>query len=98
MSAGFHPTMWNLFTALSSCFTLLCWLGGLTIAFLLKKKASSGILKGIVGIHVLVFTVCFVIDGFLTFLAPIVLIGLCVLLLIAGFLTIPKAAFPEQLS
>lgn len=43
-----HPTMANLFTALSSCFSLLCLLDGLTNAYLLRKKAGLEIMKGIV--------------------------------------------------
>src|SRR5712691_12792102 len=78
MGAGFHPTMWNLFTALSSCYTFLCLLAGLTMAYLLKKKVAPGILKGIVGIDLLVFGSCFVVMIFLTFLPPIVLTGLVV--------------------
>ena len=92
MGGGFHPTMWNLFTALSSCFTFLCVLGGLTIAYLLKKKATPEILKGIVGIHLLVFAVCFIVMAVFTFLPPIVLTGLCVLFLGLGFLAIPDGA------
>src|SRR6266480_552530 len=57
LGAGFHKSMWNLFTALSSCFTFLCLLGGLNISYLLKKKVAPGILKVIVRIHVLVFGV-----------------------------------------
>ena len=89
MGAGFHPTMWNLFTALSSCFTFLCLLAGLTMAYLLKKKVAPGILKGIVGIELLVFGSCFIVMIVLTFLPPIVLTGLVVLFLAIGFITIP---------
>jgi hypothetical protein len=90
LGAGFHKSMWNLFTVLSSCFTFVCLLGGLTIAYLLKKKAPIGILKGVVGIHLLVFAMCFVTIVVFAFLLPIVLTGLVVLFLAIGFLTIPK--------
>ena len=76
--AGFHPTMGNLFTALSSCFSLLCLLGGLTIAYLLKKRVEAPILKGFVGINLLVFGICFVMMLIFTFLPPVVLTGLIV--------------------
>jgi hypothetical protein len=92
LGAGFHRSMMNLFTALSSCFTFLCLLGGLTIAFLLKKKAPVGILKGVVGIHWLIFACCFLVMLLLTFLPPIVLTGLIVLFLTIGCLLIPKQA------
>lgn len=90
MPGGYHPTMWNLFTALSSCLTLICFLGGLTLAFLLKKKAPVEILKGVVVIHLLVFATCFGVFAILTFIFPIVLTGLCVLFLALGLLTIPR--------
>ena len=92
MGGGFHPTMGNLMTALSSCFTFLCVLGGLTIAYLLKKRATPEILRGIVGIHLLVIGACFTVNVVLTFLPPIILTGLCVLFLGLGFLAIPSAA------
>jgi hypothetical protein len=90
MGAGFHPTMWNLFTTLSACFTFLCMLSGLTIAYLLKKKLASHILKGVVVIHLLVIGACFIMSAIFTFLPPIVLTGLCVLFLAIGLITIPS--------
>ena len=90
LGAGFHKSMWNLFTALSSCFTFLYLLGGLNITYLLKKKVRLGILKGIVRIHLLVFGVCFVVMAIFTFLPPIVLTGLLVLFLAIGLFTIPS--------
>jgi hypothetical protein len=88
MGGGFHPTMWNLFIALSSCFSFLCLLGALTIGYLLKKKVAPEILKGITGIQLLVFGACWIVTAIFTFLLPIVLTGLCVLFLGLGFLTI----------
>ena len=90
LGAGFQKSMWDLFTALSSCFTFLCLLGGLNITYLLKKKVRLGILKGIVRIHLLVFGVCFVVMAIFTFLPPIVLTGLLVLFLAIGLFTIPS--------
>ena len=92
LGAGFHPTMGNLFTALSSCFSLLCLLGGLTNAYLLKKKIDAGILRGIVWINLLVFGICFVMMLVFTFLPPIVLTGLIVLFLMLTLITFPRAA------
>jgi hypothetical protein len=92
MGNGFHPTMWNLFTALSSCFTFLYLLGGLTLAYLLKKKVAPDTLKGVVVIHLLVMSACFIVMAALTFLIPIVLTGLCVLFLAIGLITIPSVS------
>ncbi len=97
LGAGFHKSIWNLFTALSSCFTFLCFLGGLNIAYLLKKKVALDILKGIVRIHLLVFAVCFVVMVIFTFLPPIVLTGLIVLFLAIGLFTIPNDDAAAQL-
>jgi len=96
LGAGYHRSMRNLFTALSSCFSFLCLLGGLTTAFLLKRNAGPGILKGIVGIHLLVFAGVFVVMVIFTFLPPIVLSGLVVLFLAIGWMTIPKESVLEM--
>ena len=88
--AGFHPTFGNLFTALSSCFSLLCLLGGLTNGWLLLKHAEPQIMRGIVGINVIVFGVCFLMMAFFTFLPPIICTGLIFINLLAAFIVIPK--------
>jgi hypothetical protein len=85
--AGFKRSTNELFTALSACFSLVCLLGGLTLAFLLRKQAEVRIMKGVLGIHVLVFGICFAVMAVFTFLPPIVLTGLIFLsLLLAYFL------------
>jgi len=91
--AGFHPTTQNLFTALSSCFSLLCLLGGLTNAYLLKKQVNAGVMHGVVLINFLVFTICFVVMAVFTFLPPIILTGLIALFLglaLVSLLSAPK--------
>lgn len=92
--AGFHPTTGNLVTALSSCFSFLCLLGGLMNAYLLKKKVGAGLMRGVVLINLLVFGICFVVMAIFTFLPPIILTGLIVLFLIISLLALlrePKA-------
>ena len=86
---GFHPTMWDLFRALSSCYSFICFLAAMTIAYLLKNRAAPTLLKGIIRIHLLVFGAVLVVIAFLTFLAPILLTGLVVLSLAVGLLTMP---------
>lgn len=88
--AGFKRSTNELVTALSSCFSFLCLLGGLTLAFLLRKQAEVRIMKGVVGIHVLVFGICFAVIAVFTFLAPIVLIGLVLLSLLLAYFLIPR--------
>jgi hypothetical protein len=84
--SGFHPSMRNLFNALSSCFTLVYFLGALTIWYLLKKKVDPKILKGISGIQVIIFGSAFLIMLVLTFLPPIVLTGLSFLFITLAYL------------
>jgi hypothetical protein len=97
MGFGFHKSMWSLFTTLSSCFTFVCLLGGLTIAYLLKKHAPASILKGVVGIHLLIFTACLVMIVIFAFLPPIVLAGLIVLFLAIGLITIPTQSSEQRM-
>ena len=88
--AGFKRSTNELVTALSASFSLLCLLGGLTLAFLLRKQAEVRIMKGVVGIHALVFGICFAVIAVFAFLAPIVLIGLVLLSLLLAYFLIPR--------
>ena len=58
--AGFHPSFGNLMTALSSCFSFVCLLGGLTLGNLMIKHTEPNIMKGIIGINVIIFGAIFV--------------------------------------
>ena len=88
--AGFHPTPQNLFIALSSSFSLLCLLGALMNAFLVRKRVSTEIMRGVLAIDLLVFGICFVVIAIFPFLLPIILIGLIVLFLTFAFMTLPR--------
>ena len=88
--AGFKRSTKELVTALSACFSFLCLLGGLTLAFLLRKQAEARIMKGVVGIHVLVFGICFAVMAVFTFLPPIVLTGLIFLSLLLAYFLMPR--------
>lgn len=88
--AGFHPTWANLFTALSSCFTFVCVLGGLTLGYLMIKHTEPRIMKGLIGINLAVFGVIFVMMAVFTFLPPVVCTGLIVINLIAAYIAVPK--------
>jgi len=81
MGGGFSPTMANLFTALSSCFSLLCAFAGLVNGYVLKKRVGSELLGGIMLINLVVFGVCFAIMAVFTFLPPIVMTGLIFVLI-----------------
>jgi hypothetical protein len=88
--AGFKRSTKELVTALSSCFSLVSLLGGLTLTYLLRKRAEPGLLKGVVAIHAAVFGVCFAIMVAFTFLPPIILTGLILICLLISFALIPR--------
>jgi len=90
--AGFHPTPANLFTALSSCFSLLCLLGGLLNAYLIKKRVGAEIMRGVIAIDLLVFGICFIVMAVFTFLPPIVLTGLIALFLTIALLAVLRSS------
>ena len=91
MGGGFHPSFWNLFTALSACYPLLCILGGLTLGYLVLKHTGPELMRGIILINLIVFGVFFVIVLIFTFLPPIILTGLIVINLLAAYITVPKS-------
>ena len=89
---GFQRTMRDLITALSACFSLVCLLGGLTLGYLAHKQADVGLLKGVIGIHLLVFGICFGVMAVFTFLPPIILTGLIFFSLLTTYFLIPARA------
>jgi hypothetical protein len=96
--AGFQRSMKEIFIALSACFSLVCLLGGLTLAYLARTKSDVRILKGVVGIHVLVFGICFGVMAVFTFLPPIVLTGLIFLSLLIAFFLFPRRQEASEVS
>lgn len=74
--AGFAPTFSDLFTSMSACFSLLLLFGGMINLFVLKKTFDATLLKGILNINLLVFTIVFVLMCAFTFLPPIICTGL----------------------
>ena len=82
--------MKEIFIALSSCFSLLCLLGGLTLGYLARVRADAKLLKGVVGVHLLVFAICFGVMVVFTFLPPIVLTGLIFVSLLITYFLIPR--------
>lgn len=87
---GFSPTYSSLFLALSACFSLLCFLGGWINMYLFRKQISPLILKGVLGIQIAIFGICFGLMAAFTFLPPVVFTGLIFLSCIAVYFTVPK--------
>src|SRR5699024_799538 len=48
MGAGFSRSFFDLFTALSACYPLMCILGGLTLGYLLMKHVEPALMKGVI--------------------------------------------------
>lgn len=88
--AGFRPTTAGLFTALSSCFSILTLLGGLLLLYL-PKRVGSDVLKGVLNIFLVCFGICFAFMAALTFLPPIICTGLIVAGLFAARLTVSES-------
>jgi hypothetical protein len=90
MGFGFHPSFWNIFTALSASYPLLCVLGGLTLGYLVWKQTEPELIRGVILINLIVFGVCLLVMSTLTFLPPIVMTGLIFVNLLAAFILVPK--------
>ncbi len=96
MGAGFSPTMFDLFTALSSCFALIYLFGGILLFYLLRKDLDPGTMKGVLNISILIYGVCFAVMAFLTFPPPIILTGLVFVLLCVSRVTMSGQAKNQQ--
>jgi hypothetical protein len=82
--------MGNLMTAFSISFALLLILGGAVNWFLLAKKAEVAIVRGVIGINMIVFGALFIALLFLTFIFPIVCMAFVFIALLLTYLTTPK--------
>lgn len=72
---GMQVTMADLMTALSACFSLLCLLGGLSNAYLLRRLHDDAVLGGILWINLIVFGILFAVMAVFAFPPPIILTG-----------------------
>ena len=90
MGAGFHRTFFDLFTALSACYPLLCVLAGLTLGYLLWKHIEPALMRGILLINVFVFGICLVVMIVFTFLPPIIMTALIFINLVVAYVLCPR--------
>jgi hypothetical protein len=95
MGAGFHPTFFNLFIALSSCLSFLFFYSALTNGYLLLKHTEARLMRGIIGINLVIFGMLLVVVGYFTFLLPIACVGLVFVNLLAAFITVPREQITE---
>lgn len=79
MGAGFHRTMGDIFISLSACMTMLCFLSGLFLLVLWRRRIDAATLKQVLLVNSLVFAAGFAVMARFTFLPPILLFGLILL-------------------
>jgi hypothetical protein len=91
LGPGFHPSFGDLVLALSSCFSFVCLLAGLTMGYMLLKRADLRLMKGITGINLFIFGAMLVVVVRLTFIVPVAFIALIVANLFVAFLLMPKS-------
>ena len=89
--AGFYRTMNELTLVFSASLCLLMLFGGLINWYLLRKKAGTDIMKGVITINLIVFGICFGVIIRYAFLFPIILSGLIFIFLILSRLTLRKS-------
>jgi hypothetical protein len=87
---GFYPTFGNLFTALSSCFSLLYLFGGILFIYFVCKNLETDLFKGVLNIAIFFFGICFLMMAFFTFLPPIICTCLVFVCLILSRFTLAK--------
>jgi hypothetical protein len=90
MGAGFHPTFFNLFTALSSCMSFLFLFAGLTNGYLLLKHTGASVMRGIIAINLVVFGMLLLVVTYFAFLQPVVCVGLVFINMLIAFILVPK--------
>ncbi|MBN8641624.1 MAG: hypothetical protein J0L86_07430 [Flavobacteriales bacterium] len=88
--AGFHHSMEDILNSFSLTFSLLLFFSATINGFLLKSKLPSKTLKGILFINLITYFICLITMYLLTFLPPIICIGLIVVCLLMSLLTLQK--------
>lgn len=76
MGFGFIRSMSDLMTSFSICFSLLLLFTALINGFLLRIQVDLSVWKGVLLIQMIIYALCFVAMLCLTFLQPILCIGL----------------------
>jgi len=90
MGAGIHRSMWQIYSAMSSCFVLLFLLGALINLYIVRNKTSADWAKAIVSIEIVIYGICFLVMLFLTFIPPAVLTGLVFVCLMVSYFRVRK--------
>jgi hypothetical protein len=79
MGSGFRPSMFNILTSFSACFSLLLLLGGWLSILLVWNGEVNKLAKNIMTAQVIIFLACFAVMLAFTFIIPVVCVGLILL-------------------
>lgn len=90
LGAGFRHSMADIMLAFSISFSLLLFFSAAINFFLLKYCFDVKILKGVVGINIFIYMICFVTMALLTFLPPVICIAMIVLFLSISYFKLVK--------
>jgi hypothetical protein len=84
---GFHPSMSELFTGLSACFTLICLFAALLNWFFKRQGLTVVQWRGFLLIQTAIFAILFAVMLVFTFLLPIVCTGLAFIFCLGAYAT-----------
>lgn len=85
---GFIRSIENLLTSFSISLVLFLFFSSALNLFLLKKNLPANTMKGIILINFITYLVCFIVMLLLTFLPPIVCLGLITVALLIAYLAL----------
>lgn len=86
--AGFKHSMMDVFTSFSICFTLLLLYSAFLQIHLMISKTPPDIIKGVLLISIITYSICFLAMLFLTFLPPVICMGLILISLITAYIKV----------
>ncbi len=88
--AGFKHSMMDIFTSFSICFNLLLLYSASLHIHLIRSNTSPDVLKGVLLISIITYSLCFLTMMFLTFLPPVICTGLILISLIMAYTTLNR--------
>lgn len=85
---GFHPSLANLFTGLSICFTLICIFAALLNWYFKKNNLAAAMWKGFLLIQTVVFAAVFCAMLVFTFFPPVICTALIFIFVTGAYFSI----------
>ena len=83
LGGGIKRSFGDLFTGVSTCFTMIYILGAVLNGYFLRAGLSAGIWKGLILVELIAYGIVFLLQARFTFWPPIIVTGL-VFLFLAG--------------